>query len=224
MDCTDRHERYFLRMLSKNVMLYTEMIVSKSAIYGDRKKILGFNEIEKPLALQVGGSEIEDLSKASKTKSNIPHVPFVDELANPLFNTLPPTKSLGATVEALPPTLPGCEASYVFIFVISLFAIDKFIKGSICGLANLKIATGIQGKVLTYMSYGLPVICSDKAAQNFNKNVISYKENHDLTLKHIPTYTYFYCLSLVLDYLLKRFSNSIETQTYIHIYVYTLLI
>ena len=58
--------------------------------------------------------------------------------------------------------------------------LDKFIKGSICGLANLKIATGIQGKVLTYMSYGLPVICSDKAAQNFNKNVISYKENHDL--------------------------------------------
>ena len=54
MDCTDRHERYFLRLLSKNVMLYTEMVATKSAIHGNRKKILGFNEIEKPLALQVG--------------------------------------------------------------------------------------------------------------------------------------------------------------------------
>ena len=55
MDCTDRHERYFLRLLSKNVMLYTEMVATKSAIHGNRKKILEFNEAEKPLALQVGG-------------------------------------------------------------------------------------------------------------------------------------------------------------------------
>ena len=37
MDCTDRHERYFLRLLSKNVMLYTEMVATKSAIHGDKK-------------------------------------------------------------------------------------------------------------------------------------------------------------------------------------------
>ena len=39
MDCTDRHDRFFLRLISKNVMLYTEMIATKSAINGDRKKI-----------------------------------------------------------------------------------------------------------------------------------------------------------------------------------------
>ena len=66
MDCTDRHERYFLRLLSKNVMLYTEMVATKSAIHGDRKKILGFNQIEKPLALQVGGSDKEELSTVSR--------------------------------------------------------------------------------------------------------------------------------------------------------------
>ncbi len=66
MDCTDRHERYFLRLLSKNTMLYTEMVATKSAIRGDRKKILGFNQIEKPLALQVGGSDKEELSTVSK--------------------------------------------------------------------------------------------------------------------------------------------------------------
>ncbi len=66
MDCTDRHERYFLRLLSKNVMLYTEMVATKSAIHGDKKKILGFNKIEKPLALQVGGSDKNELSLVCK--------------------------------------------------------------------------------------------------------------------------------------------------------------
>ena len=66
MDCTDRHERYFLRLLSKNVMLYTEMVATKSAIHGDRKKILGFSEVEKPLGLQVGGSDKNELSLVSK--------------------------------------------------------------------------------------------------------------------------------------------------------------
>ncbi len=66
MDCTDRHERYFLRLLSKNVMLYTEMVATKSAIHGDRKKILGFNKIEKPLALQVGGSDKKELAEVCK--------------------------------------------------------------------------------------------------------------------------------------------------------------
>ena len=66
MDCTDRHERYFLRLLSKNVMLYTEMVATKSAIHGDKKKILGFNKVEKPLALQVGGSDKNELSLVCK--------------------------------------------------------------------------------------------------------------------------------------------------------------
>ena len=37
MDCTDRHDRFFLRLISKNVMLYSEMVATKSAIYGDKK-------------------------------------------------------------------------------------------------------------------------------------------------------------------------------------------
>ena len=53
--------------------------------------------------------------------------------------------------------------------------LNKFIKGAFCGLANLDIATGVQGKILTYMSYGVPVICSKKVASNFSQNVMSYK-------------------------------------------------
>jgi len=66
MDCTDRHDRFFLRLMSKNVMLYTEMVATKSAIHGDRKKILSFSPEEKPLALQVGGSDKKELSEVAK--------------------------------------------------------------------------------------------------------------------------------------------------------------
>ena len=66
MDCTDRHERFFLRLISKNVLLYTEMIVSEAIDRGDKKKLLSFNIKEKPVALQIGGSSPKLLSKASK--------------------------------------------------------------------------------------------------------------------------------------------------------------
>ena len=66
MDCTDRHDRFFLRLISKNVMLYSEMVATKSALHGDRKKILSFSQEEKPLALQVGGSDKKELSEVAK--------------------------------------------------------------------------------------------------------------------------------------------------------------
>jgi len=66
MDCTDRHDRFFLRLISKNVMLYSEMVATKSAIYGDRNKILSFSPEEKPLALQVGGSDKKELSEVAR--------------------------------------------------------------------------------------------------------------------------------------------------------------
>jgi tRNA-dihydrouridine synthase A len=66
MDCTDRHDRFFLRLMSKNTMLYSEMVATKSAIHGDRKKILSFSPEEKPLALQVGGSDKRELAEVAK--------------------------------------------------------------------------------------------------------------------------------------------------------------
>ena len=66
MDCTDRHERYFLRLISKNVLLYTEMIVSEAIDRGDKKKLLSFNINEKPVALQIGGSSPNLLANAAR--------------------------------------------------------------------------------------------------------------------------------------------------------------
>ena len=66
MDCTDRHERFFLRLISKNIHLYTEMIVDEAISRGDKKKLLEFNIDEKPVALQLGGSSPKLLSEAAK--------------------------------------------------------------------------------------------------------------------------------------------------------------
>jgi tRNA-dihydrouridine synthase A len=66
MDCTDRHERYFLRLISKNTLLYTEMIVDEAINRGDKKKLLEFNINEKPVALQLGGSSPKLLADATK--------------------------------------------------------------------------------------------------------------------------------------------------------------
>ena len=71
MDCTDRHDRYFLRLMSTNVMLYSEMVATKSAIHGDRSKILSYSPEEKPLALQVGGSDKKELAEVAKIAENM---------------------------------------------------------------------------------------------------------------------------------------------------------
>ena len=63
--------------------------------------------------------------------------------------------------------------------------LKKFIRNAYCGLANLSIATGVQSKVLTYMSNGLPVICHSKVAVNFGNNVLSYRQDKDLIQKLI---------------------------------------
>ncbi len=66
MDCTDKHEIFFLSLISKNVHLYTEMIVANAIIRGDRKKLLSFKKIENPVTLQIGGSNPIELAEACK--------------------------------------------------------------------------------------------------------------------------------------------------------------
>ena len=66
MDCTDKHEIYFLSLISKNIQLYSEMIVANAIIRGDRNKLLSFKKISNPVILQVGGSNPNELAEACK--------------------------------------------------------------------------------------------------------------------------------------------------------------
>ena len=66
MDWTDRHCRYFHRLLTKNTLLYTEMINAGAIVHGDVPRHLRFNTEEHPVALQLGGSEPDKLAQAAK--------------------------------------------------------------------------------------------------------------------------------------------------------------
>lgn len=66
LDWTDRHCRYFLRLISRHSWLYTEMITTAAILHGDRERLLGFHAAEAPVALQLGGSEPEELARCAR--------------------------------------------------------------------------------------------------------------------------------------------------------------
>jgi len=66
MDWTDRHCRYFHRLLSPHVRLYTEMVTAPAVVHGDRARLLGFDPSEHPVALQLGGSDPRELAEAAR--------------------------------------------------------------------------------------------------------------------------------------------------------------
>ncbi len=66
MDWTDRNCRAFHRHLSRHALLYTEMVTADAILHGDRERLLGYDQLEHPVALQLGGSEPEKLAKAAR--------------------------------------------------------------------------------------------------------------------------------------------------------------
>jgi tRNA-dihydrouridine synthase A len=66
MDCTDRRFRYFMRQITRRTLLYTEMIATAAILHGDREKLLGFSPEEKPLSLQLGGDNPQELAECAR--------------------------------------------------------------------------------------------------------------------------------------------------------------
>lgn len=66
MDWTDRHCRAFHRVLTRRALLYTEMVTADAVIHGARERLIGFSEVEHPVALQLGGSEPAKLADAAR--------------------------------------------------------------------------------------------------------------------------------------------------------------
>jgi tRNA-dihydrouridine synthase A len=66
MDWTDRHCRVFHRQLTRRALLFTEMVTSAAIVHGDRERLLGFSDIEHPLAAQLGGSDPGELAEAAR--------------------------------------------------------------------------------------------------------------------------------------------------------------
>ncbi len=66
MDWTDRHCRYFHRLLSPSALLYTEMVTAEALVHGDAEQLLAFDPAEKPVVLQVGGCDPEKMASAAR--------------------------------------------------------------------------------------------------------------------------------------------------------------
>ena len=66
MEWTDRHCRFFHRLLTRRALLYTEMITTGAVLNGDRARLLAFDPAEHPLALQLGGSDPQALAQCAR--------------------------------------------------------------------------------------------------------------------------------------------------------------
>lgn len=71
MEYTDRHERYFLRLISKHVLLYTEMVTTAAILHGKQSQLLSFNIEEHPLAIQLGGSDPGELAACAEISQKL---------------------------------------------------------------------------------------------------------------------------------------------------------
>ncbi len=128
MDRTDRHCRSFLRAISARVLLYTEMITTGAILHGDRARILGYDEAEHPLALQLGGADPGDLAACARLAVERGY----DEIN---LNVGCPSQRVqaarfGACLMAEPATVAACvagmiEASDLPVTVKSRIGIDQ---------------------------------------------------------------------------------------------------
>ena len=66
MDCTDRHYRTLVRQISRHTLLYSEMVTTGAVLHGPRARLLGFDALERPLALQLGGSDPDELARSAE--------------------------------------------------------------------------------------------------------------------------------------------------------------
>ena len=186
-------ESYLMKKLEKKIFLNFDRITLFSK--NDSQKI---NKKFKGKIFQIDESVGSVIKKFTFSKKNN-KILFVGNL-NYLPNFLACEKFINNTLYNLKKDLP--EVKFLIIGNISKIKkfflnkpsveilgpkrnISPYIKNCFCSLANLEIATGVQGKVLTYMSFGLPVICSKKVARNFGSNVISYKGDLELRKKII---------------------------------------
>ena len=109
LDWTDRHERYFLRLITKHALLYTEMVTTGAIIFGDRDRYLRFNPEEHPVALQLGGSDVNHLAESTKIAEDYGYDEVNLNLGCPSNRVQ--NGSFGACMMAEPALVAECIAS-----------------------------------------------------------------------------------------------------------------
>ena len=178
---------------------------TEAKIFSSFDKILLFSEDEVNKVKKIYGNKIIKVSES--IEKIYKKISFSDKKIRILFvgnlNYLPNILACRDFIKNILPILNKKNSKIKFSIIGNISKKDKFfflknknveilgskknikqyVKDSFCGIANLSIATGIQVKVLQYMSYGLPVICSSKVASNFKNSVLTYNSSKEFVKK-----------------------------------------
>lgn len=127
MEYTDRHCRYLLRLITRQTLLYSEMVTSGAVLKGDRNYLLGFSDSEHPLALQLGGSNPDELAEATKIAEQWGYDEVNLNVGCPSGKVQ--TGAIGACLMATPETVSRCvramqEAAKIPVTVKCRIGID----------------------------------------------------------------------------------------------------
>ena len=109
MEWTDRHCRYFLRLISRRTFLYTEMVTADAVLYGDRERVLGFSPEEHPVGLQLGGCDPEKLARAAEIGADFGYDEINLNIGCPSDRVQ--SGRFGACLMAEPATVAECVAA-----------------------------------------------------------------------------------------------------------------
>ncbi len=109
MEWTDRHCRYFLRLLSKRALLYTEMVTADAIRFGDRDRLLHYDQAEHPVALQLGGGEPSALAEAARIGAEFGYDEINLNVGCPSDRVQ--SGRFGACLMAEPPLVADCVAA-----------------------------------------------------------------------------------------------------------------
>lgn len=109
MSWTDRHCRYFLRLLSPHARLYTEMVTAAAVLHGDRRRLLGFHPAEHPVALQLGGSDPRQMAEAARIGAEFGYDEININVGCPSDRVR--SGAFGACLMAEPATVAACVSA-----------------------------------------------------------------------------------------------------------------
>jgi tRNA-dihydrouridine synthase A len=109
MDWTDRHCRYFLRLLTPNARLYTEMVTAAAIVHGDAERLLRYDAAEHPIALQLGGSDVDWMTSAAAAAADFSYDEININVGCPSDRVQ--SGQFGACLMATPEIVAACYAS-----------------------------------------------------------------------------------------------------------------
>lgn len=209
MDWTDRHCRYFLRLLSKHAMLYTEMVTSGALIHGDKERFLKFNPKEHPVAIQLGGSNPKELSECAKMAEDAGYIEINLNVGCPSDRVQ--NGKMGACLMAEPELVAECIAAMqnsveIPVTVKSRIGIDNM--DTYDELANFISIVNSAGCACFILHARIAILKGLSPKQNREVPPLNYQRVYDIK-RHFPE------LEIIINGGIKNLAEAHEHLQYV---------